>query len=1279
MARTLRYLLVLLTTVIVGAGTAYAQTGEIQGRVVDENGEPLINAAVEAVVGGIVKAGMVTDFDGNYIIKPIDPGTYNVRVKYTGKKTSIETGVIVSANKATTVNFKLQPSSTDLEEVVIKSYKVPLVDPDQPGGQRVMTSDQLEKLPTRNTTSMVSTTGATYQSVEGGSISIGGARSSGTMYYVDGVQVYGSRGINLPQDAIDQVQVLTSGLPAKYGDALGGVVNITTKGVSQDLRGGVLLEHSVDGYNHNLVNLNLSGPLVKKTVIDSNSYGGVDTFKKPILGFFLAGDLWYDEDRRPSYNGNYAVKDDVLNDLKATPLVAVPNQNGVPVPRNSSEFVTKDDLYITKKRQNADVLEGRVNGRLDFQLADNLNLSAGGNFNYTRTKNYNRIWSLYSPEAAGTLNNYTGRGYVRLTQRFGKPQMVNTNDSNYKAPVITNAFYTLQLDYQKEYQSVEHPDHGRNIFKYNYVGKFYEDYVPIYSPGVDSVSGLPGVTLLVDKAANGVRFERSELNPVLANYTSTFYDIVGQSNVATIQQIRAFNGLANGDAPASTYGLFTNVGQSITSYSEAQVDQFSVTLNASFDLQLPEKPRHAIEFGLYYQQRTDRGYTMRSTASNTPLWQYMRQLVNSHISLDNSQPLYLVNGNQYTYDELIAQGISPSPYDTILYARTANASAQSTFDRNLRNNIGAGQTDYLNVDEIDPNSLSIDMFSADELLNSGNPYASYRGYTYTGDKVNGQVNFNDFFTRKDANGNYTRDIGAFRPNYIAGYVLDRFQFKDIKFNVGVRIERFDANTKMLKDPYSLYAVNTLGDAKSITDPVTGERVVKNSLNGGVDPANIGDDYVVYVNNNESSSPSIIGYRDGDDWYDPYGNYIEDPTSLKQFSGGRDPQPYLVDSKTRIQDSTFDPNSSFTDYKPQVNIMPRLSFQFPISDVAQFYAHYDVLVERPSNVYETPDTYYFLTTNNQQIINNPGLKPQRMFDYEVGFTQQLTSFSALTLSGFYKERKDMIQVRPYLYAWPTTYYTYGNRDFSTTKGLVLRYELRRKGNIAMDVSYTLQFAEGTGSGTTTSNGGSTRIQAQGLLQSFIAASRPNQRFTMPLNVDSRHNIVTTVDYRFVGKNKGPVVAGQHILQNAGVNMVFRTRSGEPYTSYQEPLRTSNVVEGAIQSSRLPWHYWMDIRIDKDFDLRALGSGKKANGKKRRPLNMNAYVLIQNVLNTRDILSVDGFTSRPDDDGYLASPIGVQNTGNQLNALSYMDLYTVSLFNPGRLNLPRRVNIGLQFNF
>jgi len=73
------------------------------------------------------------------------------------------------------------------------------------------------------------------------------------------------------------------------------------------------------------------------------------------------------------------------------------------------------------------------------------------------------------------------------------------------------------------------------------------------------------------------------------------------------------------------------------------------------------------------------------------------------------------------------------------------------------------------------------------------------------------------------------------------------------------------------------------------------------------------------------------------------------------------------------------------------------------------------------------------------------------------------------------------------------------------------------------------------------------------------------------------------------------------------------------------------------------------------------------------------LIQNVLNTRDVIGVNGFTGRPDDDGYITSPQGVQDVQKQTSALSYTDLYYINSINPYNLNLPRRVSLGLQFNF
>ena len=45
-------------------------------------------------------------------------------------------------------------------------------------------------------------------------------------------------------------------------------------------------------------------------------------------------------------------------------------------------------------------------------------------------------------------------------------------------------------------------------------------------------------------------------------------------------------------------------------------------------------------------------------------------------------------------------------------------------------------------------------------------------------------------------------------------------------------------------------------------------------------------------------------------------------------------------------------------------------------------------------------------------------------------------------------------------------TYDNLDFGTVKGFTVTYDLRRTGNIQLRASYTLQFAEGTGSNTQT---------------------------------------------------------------------------------------------------------------------------------------------------------------------------------------------------------------------
>lgn len=1256
MTRNLRYLFLLLFTGVVNA--AFGQNSGITGTILDDQGIPATGAIIQVLQGGINKSGAAADLDGKYLIKPLNPGRYDVKVSFVGYKEATVTGVIVSPDKNTEVNFNLELStSTVLQEYVIKAYEIPLVDKyDQ--GRTTLTSEQIEKLPTRNTSDMVSLAGATYQQKSGSGISIAGARANGTQYFIDGMMIQGGS-INLPPGAIDQLSVITSGIPAKYGDASGGVVSITTKGPSATTRGSVSYERSVDGYNRNLAFFDLSGPLLKKKIDSTN--------KKTVLGYSLNGQYLFEEDPDPSYYPNYMIKGDVLDNIRRNPLVAKATDAG-PTLRYATEYLTADDFTTSKKRVNAEQQNMRLVGKLDYMVSDNANLVVGGNYSYTNNRAYSRGLSLFAPDAIPQAKTHTGRGYVRFTQRFGKPATYSADGEDQKPPVISNAFYTVQADYQMTYSEQEDPRHGKNIFDYGYIGKFYSDTRPGYINRVDTASGISGVVLEGYDFANGVRFDRSDKNADLANYTSQIFDLFpGDMRPRDLFDIQQRRGLLNGDIPDLVYGLWNNFGSYITGYSYANQEQFAFNVDASFDFQ-PKKTRHAIEFGLYYQQRSERSFSTSFTRA-TNFWSTMRLLTNRHInSLDFANPLFVKNGVQYTLDDIRnGTGPLPGPNDTIVYNRRFDAAAQSTFDKNLREKLGlpAGGLDYIDVYSLDPSMFSLDMFSADELLNSGNPLVRYYGYDYTGKRVNGQINFNDWFTKKDANGNYTREVGAFRPNYIAGYIQDRFELPgNAAFNIGVRIERFDANTKVLKDPYSLYATHTVATSDAL------------NMEYGGTPSNIGSDYVVYVTDNLSSNPTVIGYRNGDDWYDPHGRIVQDPNILKQYSNGRDPQPYLQRNnadRTRaltMRDEGYDPNTSFTDYKPQVNVMPRLSFVFPIEDRSKFFAHYDVIVQRPKSVgeiYATPSDYYYLAQNTNSILPNPDLKPERVFDYEFGFQQEINRYSAITITGYYKERKDMIQARPYLYAWPLTYWTYGNRDFSSTKGVTLKYDLRRIQRVSMLLTYTLQFVEGTGSNS----------NASGLTQNFIAAQLPNMRFTYPLSNDSRHVINLNLDYRFAD-NDGPMIGNSYILQNSGINLVFRARSGEPYTRNANALPSINVIQGQFNDARLPWHYMMDLRIDKDFSFKARRRALDEPVRRAR-VGLTAFVYITNLLNTRDILEVYPFTGRADDNGYLVSPLGVQTTMNSTNPQSYVDYYYMSMMNPGMLNNPRRVNLGLTVKF
>ena len=315
----------------------FAQSGSLKGTVSDAvTGETIPMANIVVKLDGVTIIGGASDFDGNFTIKPINPGRYSVEVSFIGYATIIQNNVLISPNKITFSDYQLSSESSVLTEVQVIEYDVPLIDADKSGSTK--TKEQITALPTRNVANVAATTAGVYQEDAGADLNVRGSRSNATAYYVDGVKIVGSSNV-LPQGAIDQMTVVTGGLPAQYGDATGGIISITTQGPSRITKGGFEISSSnlTDPYNHNLLAFNLSGPILRKK----------DADRTPILGYLITAEYNHKEDSDPSAVGVPKLKDDVLLELENYPSIFI----GIPTysdysssyAQNAAENITIDD------------------------------------------------------------------------------------------------------------------------------------------------------------------------------------------------------------------------------------------------------------------------------------------------------------------------------------------------------------------------------------------------------------------------------------------------------------------------------------------------------------------------------------------------------------------------------------------------------------------------------------------------------------------------------------------------------------------------------------------------------------------------------------------------------------------------------------------------------------------------------------------------------------------------------------------------------------------------
>ena len=1262
-----RNLYLLGSLLLIFSTSLFAQVGSgtLKGTLKDaETGEPLPFVNIVLQQGDRQVTGSATDFDGNYTIKPIPPGTYDVLVSYVGYNARKIEGVVINNNKISFVDIELE-SGIKLDEFEVVEYTVPLIDKDGGSSGGTVTREDITKMPGRDANSIAATVGGVQQN--GNGTSIRGAREGNTFYYIDCIKVRGNT--NLPKAAIEEVNVMTGGIPASYGDATGGIIAITTRGASSTWFGGIDVITSgfanedgdgigLDRYGRTQVEAVLSGPLLWKKDAEGNN-------ERPLLGFFLSANFRTALDDRPLATGAFRLKDDVRNRLVSDPLdfaiqegVNILGEDGVflnesnelapaiqilpqvQVLRNA-EFLRSSDWEEVPARQNDRSTAVSLTTKLDVATTPNVDLSFGGTYDWSRNNRWSYNNSLFNAVNNGEDLRQTFRVFGRFTQRFANKQEDNSS-------LVKNAFYSLMVDYTQNTGTTQDSRHEDNFFDYGYVGRFETIEAPFYEFLEQDGDSIPttgyyqtGVT------PRQVLFTPGTQNPELAAYTSDFYSFYDQNEIPVVtgDQIDASGGLRNGRTPPSVYNLYSPIGVPFGTYQTFDINQFRITGSGSADI-----GNHAITLGFEFEQYTERFFSI----ANIGLWNLARQYSNAHINE------FQTIGSSAPSDSIT--GVIPT-YNLYNFDRINSADAQTTFDRNLRTALGLDPngTDFIYVDELDPSVFSLDMFSADELnvYVNNNSRVGYYGYDYAGNRQSGsRPTIDDFFNQTDENGTLTRPRGAFEPIYIAGYVMDKFTFDDIIFNVGLRVDRFDANQPVLKDQFVIGEALTVSDTRTLGE---GGRELPEAIRQH--PNVVGDDWVVYVNDLQNPT-AINGYRDGNTWYNAEGVAISDPRVIAPASGIA---PLLVDANAVGENLS---GSAFEDYDPQWNVMPRISFSFPISDEAVFFAHYDILTQRPiGNNILNPWDYLLIRDVGQRPVNNPNLNPTRTVDYELGFQQVLSRSSSLKIAAFYRETRDEIQVRNLLEAYPVSYNSYDNFDFGTIKGLTLTYDLRRTGNVTLNVAYTLQFASATGSNS-------------GSALNLINSGEPNLRVIFPTSRDQRHLLITRFDYRYGSgaDYNGPTIGGKQILANTGLNLVGTLGSGTPYSQQRLVTGTQLIggggqpqLEGSVNGSRLPWQFNVNAQLDKSWEL------KLGKGEEKKSAFLNAYLLVNNIFNVMNVTRVFRFTGNPDNDGYLDNPRFQPDIENQIDPVAFRQLYALKVNDPFNFSAPRTIQLGLRLDF
>jgi len=370
-------LAVLMVIALMPAFVFAGTTGKISGTVTDAStGKPL--PYVNVIVQGTT-LGAATDENGEFFVIGIPAGSWTIRASMIGYADYVETDVPVSADLTTKLDFELTPEALQVGEIVVVAERR-LIQPDVTATTRITSKEDIDALPVNTFQEVLANNTSTSGNVMN-NMHVRGGRAGEAIVLVDGMAVQEPQlrftNLNVGTEALAEMQLISGGFNAEYGQAQSGVIVVTTRSGSPDFYSGKFRYTAdnvgdsgfTDSYqNRDYLEMSFGGP----EPITSKVLPQLGVKLPGNLTFFIQGDaLFHDIStfHPDAYDSTITrlttSQQDWWNDFNA---VAPPLDYAITKELGTSESLLEDnildDLFGFGKRENA-----TVNGNIKFAYA----------------------------------------------------------------------------------------------------------------------------------------------------------------------------------------------------------------------------------------------------------------------------------------------------------------------------------------------------------------------------------------------------------------------------------------------------------------------------------------------------------------------------------------------------------------------------------------------------------------------------------------------------------------------------------------------------------------------------------------------------------------------------------------------------------------------------------------------------------------------------------------------------------------------------------------------